>query len=128
MEDTEYLENCGLQWETVEEAGIRRVVVYGSPVPDGYQVSSVDFNLRIVDGYPDTLIDMAYFYPPLSRVDNKSIMAAVTDQSECNFDGKIWQRWSRHRTAANPWRPGLDNVESHILLVDNWIKKELKKG
>jgi hypothetical protein len=123
-EDTEYLENCGLQWETVTENKDRRVVIYGSPVPPGYNVSTVDINLRIVDGYPDTQIDMAYFCPPLARSDGKGIRAVVT----CNFDGKVWQQWSRHRTGANPWRPGLDNIESHLLLVEDWLNREFKKG
>ncbi len=127
-EDTEYLENCGFQWETLIENQVRRVVFYGSPVPPGYTVSSVDINLRIVDGYPDTQIDMAYFYPHLARSNGKVIGAAITSQPECNFDGKIWQRWSRHRTGANPWRPGLDNIESHLLLVEDWLKREFNKG
>ncbi|NTV49971.1 MAG: hypothetical protein HGB32_11400 [Geobacteraceae bacterium] len=123
-EDTEYLENCGLQWETVAENQDRRVVIYGSPVPAGYNVTTVDINLRIVNGYPDTQIDMAYFSPLLARSDGKAIGAVVN----YNFDGKVWQQWSRHRTGTNPWRPGLDNIESHLLLVEEWLKRELGKG
>lgn len=123
-EDTEYLENCGLQWETVAENQDRRVVIYGSPVPVGYNVTAVDINLRIVNGYPDTQIDMAYFSPLLARSDGKAIGAVVN----YNFDGKAWQQWSRHRTGTNPWRPGLDNIESHLLLVEDWLKRELGKG
>jgi hypothetical protein len=127
-EDTEYLENSGRQWETVTENGVMRVVIHGSPLPAGYNVPSADINLQIVKGYPDTQIDMAYFYPSLARVDGKSINAALTTPSECSFDGKTWQRWSRHRSTANPWRPGLDNIESHMLLVESWLKQEFKKG
>ena len=123
-DDTEYLENCGLQWETVTENNVRGVVIYGSPVPAGYNVTTVDIYLRIVNGYPDTQIDMAYIYPLLARSDGRGIRAVVT----CNFDGKVWQQWSRHRTGANPWRQGLDNIESHLILVEDWLKRELGKG
>lgn len=126
-EDSEYLENCGLQWETVTENRDRRVVLYGAPVPDGYNVTTVDINIRIVDGYPDTQIDMAYFYPYLARSDGKPIGAVLTTATECSFDGKTWQRWSRHRSGANPWRPGLDNIETHMLLVKNWLQQEFIK-
>ena len=35
-----------------------------------------------------------------------------------------WQRWSRHRTTANPWRAGIDDVASHLALVDEWLQKQ----
>ena len=41
------------------------------------------------------------------------------------LDGKQYQQWSRHRTAANPWRPGLDNVGTHLIQVDSWLQREL---
>ena len=43
------------------------------------------------------------------------------------FDGKTWQRWSRHRTPANPWRPGLDNLATHFGLVEEWFGREVRK-
>jgi hypothetical protein len=65
---------------------------------------------------------MVYFSPPLKRLDNQPI-GALTNQP---LEGKIFQRWSRHRTPLNPWRPGLDNLETHLLLVDYWMKREFK--
>ncbi len=82
------------------------------------------YALRIEPNYPDTQIDMVYFSPSFTRADNKAIKA-VTAQ---NFDGKIWQQWSRHRTGKNPWRPGVDDISTHLLLVDYWLKSELNKG
>jgi hypothetical protein len=66
---------------------------------------------------------MVYFYPRLARLDGKAIAATADD----TFDGKAWQRWSRHRTPQNPWRPGLDNLGSHIALVKEWLQLELRK-
>jgi hypothetical protein len=42
------------------------------------------------------------------------------------FANKRYQQWSRHRTAQNPWRPGLDNVCTHLLQVNNWLEREFK--
>ncbi|KKC24354.1 multiubiquitin domain-containing protein [Sphingomonas sp. SRS2] len=123
-EDGEWLDSLGLVYELIAEGGIPRVVIYGWPMPAGYNVAKVDVNVRIDPGYPDTQIDMAYFSPALVRTDGRAI-AALSDDS---FDGKIWQRWSRHRTPANPWRAGLDNLATHFALVDDWLARELRKG
>ena len=124
QEDMEWLESLGLVYELVAEGGVPRVVIYGWPVPGGYNVAKVDVNVRVDPGYPDTQIDMAYFTPALARRDGRPIGATSDD----SFDGKIWQRWSRHRTAANPWRPGLDGLSTHFALVDDWLARELRKG
>lgn len=123
-EDLKWLEQTGLRFELVAEGGILRVIVYAFPVPTGFNVNLVDVNVRIDSGYPDTQIDMAYFYPTLARKDGKQIGAICQD----SFDGKVWQRWSRHRTPANPWRPGVDNLATHFALVESWFTRELMKA
>jgi hypothetical protein len=67
---------------------------------------------------------MAYFYPALARANGRPIPATTTD----TFDGKVWQRWSRHRTSANPWRPGIDNLATHFGLIEHWLTRELQKA
>lgn len=119
-EDAEWLEALGLEYECVNEAEILRVVIRNWPVPAGYNVPNVSVNVRIDPGYPSAQIDMAYFFPPLSRTDGRPIGALADDP----FDGQVWQRWSRHRTPANPWRPGIDNLSTHFGLVDHWLNKE----
>lgn len=123
-EDVTWLEGLGLNYELVSEGGGLRVVVYGLSIPAGYNVEKTDVNVRIDPGYPDTQIDMAYFLPKLSRSDGRAIAAVCDD----NFDGKTWQRWSRHRTPANPWRPGIDNLSTHFALIESWLLRELKKA
>lgn len=123
-EDMDWLKSLGLNHELVNENGVLRVVIYDWPVPEGYNVASVAANVRIEPGYPDGQIDMVYFYPPLVRTDAVQIAAICPDL----FDGKEWQRWSRHRTPANPWRPGVDNLATHFALVDSWLVRELSKG
>lgn len=119
--DTEDLEALGLPWETVQGSSLGRVIIHNFPVPSGYNHSKVDLNIVIEPAYPETQIDMVYFHPALARHDGKVINAIENDQ----FDGKCWQRWSRHRTGQNPWRPSIDNITSHLKLVEYWLKKEL---
>lgn len=123
-EDMEWLEGCGLAYELVSEGGVLRVVLHNHPVPSGYNVVEVSVYVRIDPGYPDAQIDMAYFYPHLALSSGRAIGAISPDP----FDGKTWQRWSRHRTPTNPWRPGIDGLATHFALVDEWLQREPKKG
>ena len=78
----------------------------------------------IPDNYSDSQIDMVYFNPHLARADGRAIGALATQ----TIAGVSWQRWSRHRTGANPWRPGVDDVASHLALVDEWLRREFSKA
>ena len=123
-EDQDWLEALGLEYELVAEAGALRVIIRRWPVPAGYNVAAVDVNVRIETGYPDTQIDMAYFSPPLALQTARQIPALCDDP----FDGLVWQRWSRHRTPANPWRPGIDCLSTHFGLIDDWLVRELRRN
>jgi len=78
---------------------------------------------RYLGAYPDSQIDMVYFLPPLERVDRRSI-AALSSQMIC---GEELPEMARHRTSANPWRPGVDDVPTHLTLVDDWLSRELAR-
>jgi hypothetical protein len=123
-DDELFLDSLGTDWEAVEEGKIKRVVLHAYPLPRGYTVEATDLNVRIEPGYPDTQIDMVYFAPALCRGDGRAIRAVTTD----TFDGQKWQRWSRHRTSVNPWRAGIDSLELHLRLVDQWLTTELQKN
>lgn len=122
--DEEFLDKLGLKWETVRDGNGGRVVIHDYPVPRGYNVDRVRLNLRIEPAYPDTQIDMVYFLPHLARSDGRVIRQLTSDA----FDDASWQRWSRHRTQANPWRPGIDDVSTHLALVDSWLQREFAKA
>ena len=123
-EDRDFLENrLGFEWETVREADVRRLVVLKYAVPDGYNVSEADLFLRLEASYPDSQIDMVFFHPALSLKSGRRIGAIDGRQP---FDGREWQQWSRHRTPQNPWVPGIDNIERHMLLVREWLDRELR--
>ncbi|MBT3024138.1 MAG: multiubiquitin domain-containing protein [Candidatus Thiodiazotropha sp. (ex Lucina aurantia)] len=120
-DDQDFLKNLGLSWATVKEGGVMRLIIFSFPVPTGYNNNQVDLYLRIEATYPDTELDMVYVYPPLTLTNGKAIGAL----SQEAFDGRNWQRWSRHRTQSSKWRPGIDNIESHMALVSDWFAKEV---
>lgn len=121
--DREFLETRGLPWETITESNYKWLLIHDFPVTEGYNLNKVTVALMIVAGYPDAQIDMVYFYPPLQRVNGEQIKALASQ----NIDGKTYQRWSRHRTPKNPWRPGEDDISTHLAQVEFWLEKELKK-
>jgi hypothetical protein len=122
-EDEECLAARGLPWESIIEGGTKWIIVHGYPVPEGYNHRSADAALRISPSYPDDQIDMVYFMPGLALTSGKTIPALTP----LAIDGKQYQQWSRHRTPQNPWRPGLDNICTHLLQVDSWLERELTK-
>jgi hypothetical protein len=122
-DDVEFLNSLGLEWECKIEANIKRLIIKDIALPPGYNVNFVDVNMQINNSYPTAQIDMAYFFPAISRADNKTINALAQD----SFDGKVWQRWSRHRTPANPWQPGVDSVATHFAYINSWFSQELLK-
>jgi len=121
--DQQFLESLHLPWETVKDGNNSWLIIHDYPVPEGYNVSNVSVALLIPPGYSTAQIDMAFFHPHLSRKDGKKI-GALAFQA---IKGIQYQRWSRHRTGANPWRPGIDDVSTHFQLVNYWFDRELKK-
>lgn len=122
-EDQEYLNNLNADYETIVERNQRWLILYDFSVPDGYNASKVKAAFKIEPAYPQTQLDMVYFYPALIRQDNKQIKAL----SNQVIDGVNYQRWSRHRTGKNPWRPGVDDLSTHITLAKHWLEREFSK-
>jgi hypothetical protein len=122
-EDEECLAARNRPWEAVILNGAKWLIFPDYPIPEGYNHRTATAAIRIPPSYPDDQIDMVYFHPALALTNGKSI-AQLTPFS---LDGKEYQQWSRHRTSVNPWRVGLDNVCTHLLQVDSWLEKELRK-
>jgi|ERR1035437_3182365 hypothetical protein len=124
-QDVDFLDGSGFKWETIREGAGLWVIIYDCPVPIGYNVRQTHIALKIEAGYPVTQIDMVYFYPPLHKITGSAIpIRALANQSLLAI---IWQRWSRHRTGENPWRPGLDDISTHMQMVNYWMERELKQ-
>lgn len=121
--DESYLVELGLPWETILEYGMHWLLIYNHPVYAGYNAIEVCIAIKMETGYPRSPLDMAYFYPPLQRQDGKLINATTIQP----IDGKKFQRWSRHRTAQNPWREGVDDISTHMSLINFWFEQEFIK-
>lgn len=121
-EDEKFLSEYGLPWDTVVD-GSRWVLIHDFPTHEGYNHLNVTAAIRLETGYPNSALDMVYFYPALARNDGKQIGATQATQQ---IAGKSYQRWSRHRTPQNPWIPGQDSLGTHVLLVEDWLEREFR--
>jgi hypothetical protein len=117
-EDVAWLDSTGYCWETIVASGVRWLLVHDWPVPTGFTAGRVIVAIRIVAGYPAAALDMIYLNPPIQRRDG----AAVPGLSDLLLDGATYQQWSRHYTAANSWRIGLDDVSSHLRAAEEWLR------
>lgn len=122
--DEDFLNGLGLPWETVLEGQSRWLLIRNWQLPDGYNHQKTSLALLIPDNYSDSQIDMVYFKAHLARSDGKSINNLSTQ----SIAGELWQRWSRHRTGQNPWRADVDDIASHLVLVDDWLRREFLKA
>lgn len=122
-EDEQFLNDYGLPWETVVD-GSQWVLIHDFPTYGPYDHATATAAIRLETGYPNTALDMVYFSPSLARQDGIRINATEVQQS---LDGKSFQRWSRHRTPQNPWKPGQDSVGTHIFLIEDWLQREFDK-
>ncbi len=122
-QDRTFLEEYGHPWETVLD-GSQWVLLHEFPTSSRYNHLQVTAAIRMETGYPNVGLDMVYFSPALVRKDGRPIGATQATQV---IDGKTYQRWSRHRTAQNPWRPGFDCLETHVFLVEDWLAREFER-
>ncbi len=122
-QDEEFLKEYGHPWETIID-GSQWVLIHEFPTHEGYNHPCVTAAIRMETGYPNTELQMVYFFPALARKDAKMIGATQATQT---IDGKKYQRWSRHRTPENPWRVGLDFLDTHVILIEDWLAREFEK-
>jgi len=121
-EDLEFLNKRGAPWEAVKEGNRTWYVLHDYTPPKGYSPASVSVAFMLQGSYPSTQIDMAYFYPALQRMDGKAPAALANH----NFDGKVWQRWSRHRNSPSDWKDGVDFLGSHLTYIEGILAFEVQ--
>lgn len=123
-QDQRFLDEYRLPWETIVD-GSQWVLIHNFPtLHEGYSHQTVTAAIRLETGYPVTALDMVYFFPGLSRGDRRTIGATEATQQ---IDGQTYQRWSRHRTGVNPWKPGQDSIGTHIILIEDWLAREFER-
>lgn len=121
--DEAHLDGRNLAWETVVDGKQRWLLVHGWPAPEGYDHRIVTIAIRIPPSYPEAALDMVNFSPSLSRVDGRGI----PNVSNVTILSQTWQQWSRHYSSANPWRVGEDDLATHLILIDDWLRREFNR-
>lgn len=120
--DDDFLDGLGLPWETKKIGGQRWLIISDYPVPEGYTATTVTLSLLVPPTYPGAEIDMFFVYPPLEKTTGGKIPATEARRS---IDGLPFQQWSRHRRSGSLWKPGRDNVMTHLALVEAALNKEV---
>ncbi len=122
-DDEARLTSRGYNWETRIEGGRRWLILHDVTVPEGYQITNSTIAMEIPTSYPMAEIDMFYCFPALARLDGRTIPQTQVNE---HIMGQSFQRWSRHRGAIAPWRPGKDSVITHLLLIDESLNREVE--
>lgn len=78
--------------------------------------------LEVPPTYPGAQIDMFYTNPPLALTSGRAIDCT---QIAATIRGVAFNGWSRHRGPGSPWNPAMDNVSTHLALVESALLKEV---
>ena len=111
-EDQAYLDNHGIDFEMVSDSEGTHLILRQVSLPLGLEPNAVDVLITLPPGFNDVGPDMFWLHPFATRSDGQGIPGA---DSTRDFQGRVWQRWSRHIGPA--WRPGVDNVATYIAYV-----------
>lgn len=116
--DRQYLANKGYQYREIVE-GNRKGLIFSkfSLPPEKYDVAQVDLLILLPKGYPDVPPDMFYVEPWLKLVQGNRYPRAT--QARQQFDGRSWQRWSRHE---RQWRRGVDGIWTMLKRIENALE------
>jgi hypothetical protein len=125
--DNRHLDLLGLRWETVVDEPLpgqarRWLIIRNYNVPDGYTHKVVDLALEIPLTYPGAQIDMFYTTPKLGLLTGAAIPSTHVEATIGNVG---YNGWSRHRGAESQWDSQVDNVITHLALVESALLKEL---
>ncbi len=117
------LDARNLNWETVVDSGRRWLILRDVELPQGFNHGKATIAIEVPTTYPMAELDMFYCYPALSRLDGRPIPQTQVTEA---IQGRSFQRWSRHRGGASPWRAGTDNVLTHLALVEASLLREVE--
>lgn len=116
--DRQYLANKGYTYREMAEKNLKGIIFPKFPLPpQKYDVSQVDLLILLPKGYPDIAPDMFYLEPSIKLVQgNRPPRATQTRQQ---FEGRSWQRWSRHQPQ---WRRGVDGIWTMMKRIENALE------
>lgn len=115
--DIEYLEEKGWRHTLHEQGATTLLVIHDYELPAGFTEETVELLIEIPDTYPDAKLDMFWLYPIVRIAANNAEPRATSDRRD--FDGKSWQRFSRH---LNNWRPESDSLQTYLV----WLRRHLE--
>ena len=73
-DDSEYLDNAFPLWEAIDG---NWVLLPEFGICPGYTVNCATVAIKIPISYPATQLDMAYFFPPVIRVDGRQVLKRI---------------------------------------------------
>ena len=118
--DRDYLLEKGYQFEEKIDVNINGLILKNWSLPVGkYNFVKSDLLIIIPNGYPEVRPDMWYFNPPIYLAPSNK--PARQTQANISFEGKAWQRWSRHYP-ANEWRSGVDGIHTFLKKVQTALE------
>jgi hypothetical protein len=113
--DERYLSSHGVVFETVNDGTHTGVIFTQMPLPAGkFNHTAADILVLLPPGYPDVAPDMFYCDPWLT-LQSVGRYPTCADQAY-TFQGRSWQRWSRHNPA---WRPGIDGLHTMLKRIEH---------
>jgi len=121
-EDVQFLNSLNLTWEAIKEGNARAVILCGFPMSQLFQPTEVNLKIKIPNDYTSgAALDMFFTDVPVTRADGAAIKA-LTESAV--FNAKKWWQWSRHYPKDTKWRPGTDNLGTHICFVQHVLDEE----
>ncbi len=118
-EDARFLNNAAIAYRTFDDgSGMLNVELLDFALPEGLNAARANILLRLAATYPDSPPDMWWAFPHLTTAQGATIM---NTESLETYDGRSWQRWSRHLDAGS-WRPGVDSLQSYVQLLRTELK------
>lgn len=113
-----YLAERGIGFEEHEEHGQKAVIVKEFGLPPGrFDAPAADILILLPSGYPDCPPDMFYTMPWLKLTASNRYPNRADVSFE--FQGRCWQRWSRHN---NEWRTGVDGIWTMLKRVETALE------
>jgi hypothetical protein len=117
--DRQYLNQRGLNYAEVTSGSQKGIVFSGFALPMGlYDIPQADILVLLPKGFPDVPTDMFYLFPWITLSQTAKYPKAADQPFQ--FDGKNWQRWSRHN---NEWRIGIDGIHTTLIRMTTALKE-----
>lgn len=117
IRDRNYLIERGVAFEEVD-GNEKGVIFRDYTLPAGrFDQPKADILVLLPPGYPDVRPDM-FFAIPWIKLSRSAQYPRAADQPH-DFQGRRWQRWSRHN---DQWRPGVDGIWTMLRRIDTALE------